>query len=188
MPGKPVIRAQVVNELLQVPRILSLGPGVPNSQVHQKLASLAAGDLFAAPVRDHDMAAACLSALWLYHDFLDESHSISQRLESTTGSYWHGIMHRREPDYYNSKYWFRRVGEHAVFADLCRDALAIASAQPVAEAEWMTRQSRWNPFDFVDLCQRAHGQGDELETLCQKVQMREWELLFDYCCHKATAT
>ena len=45
------------------------------------------------------MAACCLCGLWLLHDFLDESHSLSQEITTDTGSYWHGIMHRREPDY-----------------------------------------------------------------------------------------
>ena len=54
-----------------------------------------------------DMAQACLAGLWLYHDFLDESHSISQEIATSTGSFWHGIMHRREPDPSNAKYWFR---------------------------------------------------------------------------------
>src|SRR5438874_740571 len=69
-------------------------------------------------VRDQDMAAACLAGLWLYHDFLDEAHRISQELDTTTGSYWHGLVHRREPDFSNAKYWFRRVGDHAIFPAL----------------------------------------------------------------------
>src|SRR5690606_40751915 len=65
-----------------------------------------------------------LPILWLRFDFLDESHSISQEIHNPTGSYWHGIMHRREPDYGNSKYWFRRVGEHPVFGPLSQSARA----------------------------------------------------------------
>ena len=56
------------------------------------------------------MAAACLAGLWLHHNFLDESHTLSQDIDTTTGSYWHAIMHRREGDYGNAKYWLHRVG------------------------------------------------------------------------------
>src|SRR5262245_49234616 len=92
----------VVAELLVPPRLAPLGPGSPNRAVEARLRSLTPADLF-APRRivDADMAAACLAGLWLYHDFLDESHTISQSLETTSGSYWHGLMHRREPDFAN---------------------------------------------------------------------------------------
>ena len=32
--------------------------------------------------------------LYLYLSCLDEAHRIAQDLESATGSYWHGMMHR----------------------------------------------------------------------------------------------
>ena len=52
------------------------------------------------------------AALWLYVDELDRSHEISQNIKDATGSYWHGIMHRREGDFSNSHYWFTRAGIH----------------------------------------------------------------------------
>ena len=43
-------------------------------------------------VRDAAAAAACRAGLWLYHDFLDESHTISQEIETPEGSYWHALF------------------------------------------------------------------------------------------------
>jgi hypothetical protein len=40
-------------------------------------------------VADRDMAACCRSGLWLAFNFLDESHRISQDIDTPTGSYWH---------------------------------------------------------------------------------------------------
>src|SRR5689334_9801012 len=63
------------------------------------LAGLSAQNVLSVPVpSSRDDAAAMLSALWLWHDYLDESHTLSQKIESDTGSFWHAIMHRREGD------------------------------------------------------------------------------------------
>ena len=98
-----------------------LGPGQLNEQYHAQLSDLRIETAFAG-IHDHDMASCCLAGLWLLHGFLDESHKISQDIETTAGSYWHALMHRREPDFSNAAYWFRRVDRHppVVPASRCR--------------------------------------------------------------------
>jgi hypothetical protein len=160
-----------------------LGPGSPEPALRGRLQALAAENLFAPqPVRDRDMAAACLAGLWLYHDFLDESHTISQGIETPAGSYWHGIMHRREPDAANAKYWFRQVGGHPVFAPLAIAAAEIARrCDGPPAARFLATQTAWDPFAFIDLCEEARTGRSAAEALCRAVQQREWELLFEHC-------
>lgn len=175
-----------IAELLREPRLAPLGPGSPNLSVRSRLATLKPESLFAPePVRDRDMAAACLAGLWLQHDFLDESHQISQCLDNTTGSYWHGLMHRREPDYENSKYWFRRVGRHPVFALLGAAASELAAGETHASAAFLSQTASWDPFAFIDLCEATASRRSPCEPLCLRVQQREWELLFDWCYRQA---
>jgi hypothetical protein len=111
--------------------------------------------------------------LWLAFDFLDESHTISQGLETSEGSYWHALMHRREPDASNAAYWFRRVGDHPIFDTLAKEG---------QELGFRLRGQRWDPFAFVDQCEEHRGTGSEEEMLLRLVQQREWELLFEWCC------
>ena len=114
-----------------------LGRGKPLPAPRKKLEALSIDTDFAPhKVVDRTMAKACLAGLWLRFDFLDESHSISQEIKTTTGSFWHGIMHRREPDYENAKYWFHRVGEHPVFAPLCAAAKKVAASLRDANASF----------------------------------------------------
>ncbi len=157
-----------IRELLSEPHLPELGPGTPNRLARAALAALSPERAFPALV-DRSMALACISGLWLLHDFLDESHTISQEIDTPTGSYWHGIMHRREPDASNAKYWFRRVGNHPVFDQLTEEF-----------------GRRWDPFAFIDRCEACRGTGNEEETTCQRLQLREWELLFDWCYIRAT--
>jgi hypothetical protein len=156
-----------IRDLLAEPRLPELGPGQPNLLARAALTTLTPENAFNR-ASDPKMAMACISGLWLLHDFLDESHAISQDLDTPTGSYWHGIMHRREPDAPNAKYWFRQVGNHPVFEMLAEEF-----------------GKRWDPFVFIDRCEACRGKGGDEETACRQIQFREWEIFFDWC-HERT--
>jgi hypothetical protein len=145
-----------VAALLAEPRLANLGPGTPVAAVRPQLVALKLPPLL-------------LAGLWLYFDFLDESHKISQDDESDPDrNFWHAIMHRREPDPSNSKYWWRRVGSHPVLQQLRESAPAIGYAYTTPEA-------------FVDFCERVRGTGTPDEETAKRVQLLEWQLLFDHC-------
>jgi hypothetical protein len=184
-PFDPTSYVPAIAELLLDPWVSPLDPGTPRHETRDRLEALSSKGAFAPRrVRDTGMVDACRAGLWLYHNVLDESHAISQNLHTTTGSYWHALMHMREPDFSNAAYWFRRVGSHPVYESLCRDATQLASDAPPAAA-FLRTQTNWDPFAFVDWCSailvgRAPG-----EELCLRIQKREWELLFDWCYRQA---
>jgi hypothetical protein len=122
---------------------------------------------------------AALAGLWLRHGGWDEAHTIAQDLPSAEGSYWHAIVHRIEPDAWNSGYWFRRVGAHAVFAPLAKQAAELAREYPKAG---YTPPLRWDPFAFVDFCEQVRPKpGAEAHALALAIQDAEWRLLFEWC-------
>lgn len=173
-------------DLLAQRPLSPLGPGSPHESVRSQLAALSADNFAGAThVREHAMATACLAGLWLAYDFLDESHAISQEIATPTGSYWHGILHRREPDFGNTAYWFRRVGKHPIFDALHQEAAALASDTAAAEAGFLKTQTAWDPFRFNAFCEASLAGQPASELLCRQIQHREWELLFDYSYRQA---
>ncbi|HET6881290.1 MAG TPA: hypothetical protein VFI31_14105 [Pirellulales bacterium] len=181
-----------IDQLLAPARLSPLGPGEPNVAVREQLQALSIDRLFGRQAVDREqpvdrkMASACLAGLWLYHGFLEESHTISQQIETREGSYWHGLMHRREPDYANAKYWFRRVGEHPIGDELASAARELAGTGELdAASKFLAGQTRWDHFRFVDLCEAAANGHSASGPLCRRIQEREWWLLFGYCYDRA---
>ncbi len=82
-----------------------------------------------------------LAGLWLYVDELDQSHQVSQGIHTVEGSLWHGIMHRREGDFWNSKYWFGKAGKNH----------ALSWMNPVVFVERVERAYMDNPSDLVTI-------------------------------------
>jgi hypothetical protein len=90
-----------------------------------------------------------LALVLLWHDHLDASHQVSQGLEDASGAYLHGMMHRREGDFGNSKYWFHRAGPQPALAELAR---RLAEREP---DRFLLDHGRWNAEAFVDCCASA---------------------------------
>lgn len=103
-----------------------------------------------------DIAPELQSGLWLYVDDLDRSHRVSQKIDTPTGSFWHGIMHRREGDFSNSHYWFRKTGQHPAMDDV----------------------SGYDPHAFVDA---VEGDGAQSSPELVALQRQEWATLFEWC-------
>ena len=133
--------------------------------------------------QDSAESALCIRAgLLLWNDELDKSHSVSQSISSSSGSYWHGIMHRREPDYSNAKYWFRKVPEHPVYDklfQLVHDEEDVVDSDSVRDfIATVKTAGAWDPFAFVDLAEKAAGGKDsELFDFVIELQLAEIRLL-----------
>jgi len=169
-----------------------LPPLVPqaawSSELTDALESASLDELFqGASLKNTTFGNAIKSGLLLWNDALNESHNISQGLENQTGSYWHGIMHRREPDYSNSKYWFGRAGAHPIFPQLRERAIAILNETPDTSdalarmARTIETEAQWDAHQFIDWCQAAESEAaEDVTRFLQQVQVEEIKLLLAY--------
>lgn len=165
------------------PELPPLGPGRPHEALADQLAGLDKATFGCAEAAGSaELSACCLAGLWLWNGFLDESHALSQAIHTAEGSWWHGIMHRREPDPGNAKYWFRQIGDHRLAGPLAtRVRQTVAGGEVPAQADWLQTLDRWDAHRFVDLCEAARGRRDRLEQLAREVAAIEWFSLFEYC-------
>src|SRR3954469_25035425 len=128
--------------LLQPDLLTKLCPKEPVSyDLARKVREAEASTRPAATAADPELVRAAL----LYAvDDLDPAHRIFQDEHTDLGSYWHGMMHRREGDFDNARYWFRRSGRLPFYATLHR---TVAEEWPIA-----ARQSDWDPYLFTGEC------------------------------------
>jgi hypothetical protein len=148
---------------------------------------------------DHRSKRCVESGLLLLWDFLDESHEISQTMEGKgsprTADYWHGIMHRREPDAGNASYWFRRVGPHPAFDHLGSQLLAWMSELKtslemlqLAESRMLKRKSL-DPFALIELSTAAlRNPGSVADQTLRTVQYLEILNLLVWSCGDGSVT
>lgn len=169
----------------RLPELLSSPPSHELEWLFNELHLARLSDLCGEVVSPAD-ATAVLAGLWLLHGDADESHRHSQSIEDEgrhrCGNFWHAIMHRQEPDYGNSKYWFRRVGQHPIFPELARRAAELIAADGSDSARrWGNKlgvPSGWNSLAFVDWCESALAESDHSQIrLIRRIQFVEMQLL-----------
>jgi len=133
-----------------------------------------------APPGDRDEADCLLAALWLWHDFLDEAHAIVQKIETRSGSYWHAVMHRREGDFSNSKYWYARAEGHPIYMTLATRADDLLRQVPADKQVFRITARGWNPSALVDLVEAVYQKpNDPRHGLAVALQRLEWQTMFD---------
>jgi hypothetical protein len=142
--------------------------------------------LLAAPVKSPAYADAMLAGLWLWHDGLEESHRISQSISDSTGSFWHAIMHRREGDFSNSKYWYARAAGHPVLATLAGSVGPLVNRAPADKSLLRIVANGWNPNAFVDFVESVSAdEADGRYPIAVELQKLEWRVLWEHCARGA---
>jgi len=174
-------KSSAIAQLLATPESPELGPGPRTGVQSQPVLNSKLAEIFknSELPRKHRELIRALILLW--HDHIEAAHGIAQEIDNADGAFIHGIVHRREPDYGNAKYWFRRAGHHGAYAEIA------ARARRLLDASLMKRllpNGNWDALAFVDCCEETSGRtnSDSVVKILREVQGLETEALLSRFC------
>lgn len=153
----------------------------------QACAQLAATDpshLLTGDIRDPDMASSVACGLWLWNDYLDEAHKLTQQIDTDTGSFWHAIVHRREGHFPNSRHWYAKAKNHPAMEAIANQASVLFNDLPADNRLIRLTLTGWNADYFLDLIQHQHPD-DPFNPVLVILQKLEWRILIEYCASMA---
>ena len=121
-----------------------------------------------------------IAMLWLRIGEIDHSHTIVQQDSSPLGSYLHGVVHRLEQDFWNSKYWFKQVREPSLLSSVSRFVSEFLTENGMTEPAskmGILKGGQFQPVEFVSACEQASGnskRSKEDRELLECVGYAEW--------------
>jgi hypothetical protein len=147
-------------------------------------------------IRSEVDGAAMQAGLLQMSDQLDRSHEMAQSVEGEgihrAGDYWHAIQHRREPDYGNAKYWFRRVGRHPLLKEIVGDVEAVVASLPAgsqSEFRGLVANGCLDPMRLTDIVERCVRTRDPIVTnAAERIQWAEMVRLLEWTWRDATGS
>jgi hypothetical protein len=126
---------------------------------------------------DRRYCALSRGAILLWHDHFEAAHELAQNEENADGSLLHAMIHRRETDLSNARYWFRRVGNtHPSFGCITgKVKIALMGTGHDSMAKQLMPRDQWNPLAFVDLVEDTLRREDTAsDQLLRQMQAAEF--------------
>jgi len=160
----------------------------------QSLPGISGAELLKFPPQSTEYAQAVLAGLWLWHDGLEECHQLVQGSPSqpdvaVTFNFWHAIMHRREGDFSNSKYWYHKAADHPILPAIGQHVGDLINHLPADKSLLRLLRGGWNPDAWVDLVEEVDSAtNDPRRDLVINIQQIEWRMLFEHCVRQAAGS
>ena len=123
--------------------------------------------------------------LWLRIGVIEIPHNIVQNGTTPLASYLHGVVHRVEADYWNSKYWFRQVRDSRLLQSLSNSVerkLRDERLSSMASSLKIMQGNMFFPGEFVSACEKHCQQSQpdsESVVALEQIGWVEWDALWE---------
>ena len=145
-----------LKELLKAGGLPELGPGPRDGVMPLEKLNATVDETLAGSKLPGTSQELIRGLILLWHNIFEPAHEIAQAIENPDGSFLHGVLHRREPDYGNAAYWFRRVGRHRSFAEIAKRSEVLLKVKSESTMQkQLIRNGEWDAFGFIDLCEKS---------------------------------
>jgi hypothetical protein len=115
------------------------------------------------------------AALLILADDLVSAHGIVQNIDTPYAAAWHAVIHRREADFWNSNYWWRRA-QGIRWAGLAEQLVPLL--KPHGSSLQDLCAPTYSPAAFTDAVERHHRDPALAPTLAE-IQRLEWKSLLE---------
>ena len=120
--------------------------------------------------------------LWIRVGIIEPAHEIVQNGSTPIASYLHGVVHRLEADYWNSKYWFRQVKDDRLLQSLSNAIVAKVAVDGLSEIATSLKVisgTTYSPVEFVSAHERLSKLEDQVSShAMERIAWIEWESLW----------
>ncbi len=126
----------------------------------------------------------CLLLLW--HDYMELSHHIADEERTTDFIYIHAMIHRREGDIYNSRFWFRHLDMcHIVISNITKEVRTYLTEKDETQLlDRFVKNDGWLPLEFLEEVSKASKlkPSDPFVKLLRDIQTIEFTCWFKFIC------
>ncbi len=143
---------------------------------------ISSADLFGG--KSGAMVDCCRAGLLLLNDDLEAAHPLIQDLPDQTAAFWHAILHRREGDYANARYWWHQTGEHPAFEPIYD--LVLHRVPDFRLLDELRATGVWLPLEFNAACEKFAHDG-RFESELRATQRLEMRGLLEWCAARVRA-
>jgi len=120
----------------------------------------------------------CFFLLW--YDYLEPAHQLAQDERTPEFNYFHAIVHRREGDFFNSRFWLRQIdNRHIAMIDIAKEVRTFLNEKGELQLlDEIVKDDGWLSLEFLEEVMKA----SKLERTSPQVKLLTQIQTIEFAC------